>query len=140
MVTNISTLYINATKEKVWQTITAPASVKLWQFGSDLITDWNPGNDIRFRTAWEENIFEQWGTVIEYKENESLIYSLFAPRPGLEDKPENYFTMTYRVTEEGGQTKLQIIQEDNRANAVQEAPQGEENPVLAELKRIAEGK
>jgi hypothetical protein len=63
---------------------------------------------------------------------------LFAPRPGLEDKPENYFIMSYVLTEESGQTKLEIIQEDNRPNATQEAPQGEENPVLKLLKQLAE--
>ncbi len=65
-------------------------------------------------------------------------YSLFAPRPGLEDQPENYFIMSYILTPESGKTKLQIIQEDNRPNAVQEEPQGEENPVLTSLKMIAE--
>jgi len=63
---------------------------------------------------------------------------LFAPRPGLEDIPENYFVMSYILTTEHGQTTLEIIQEDNRPNAVQEAPQGEENPILQSLKKIAE--
>jgi hypothetical protein len=31
-------------------------------------------------------------------------------------------------------TKLEIMQEDNRPNAVQEQPQGDENPVLQALK------
>jgi hypothetical protein len=66
--------------------------------------------------------------------------SLFAPRPGLEDSPENYFIMSYILTTENEQTKLEIIQEDNRPNAVQEAPQGEENPVLQSLKKVAESK
>lgn len=65
-------------------------------------------------------------------------YSLFAPRPGLEDKAENYFIMSYILTDDNGKTKLEIIQEDNRPNAVQEEPQGEENPVLKSLKDIAE--
>ena len=63
---------------------------------------------------------------------------MFAPRPNLDDKPENYFIMSYVLTEESGHTKLEIIQEDNRPNAVQEEPQGEENPVLKSLKEIAE--
>lgn len=56
----------------------------------------------------------------------------------MEDKPENYFTMNYRLSSENGHTKLEIVQEDQRPNAVQEAPQGEENPVLQLLKEIAE--
>ena len=102
------------------------------------MTDWKVGSDIRFKTEWEGKIFEQWGKILEIRQNELIKYSLFAPRPDLEDKPENYFIMNYVLTAENGQTKLEIIQEDNRQNAVQEEPQGEENPILKSLKEIAE--
>jgi uncharacterized protein YndB with AHSA1/START domain len=138
MATNISIIKINASIEKVWKTVTEPDMVKLWQFGSDLITTWEVGSEIRFVTKWEKQIFEQWGKILEVRENELLKYSLFAPRPDLEDKPENYFVMSYILTEENGNTKLEIIQEDNRPNAVQEAQQGEENPILKSLKDLAE--
>ena len=138
MATNISTIHIKASPEKVWDTITKPELVKLWQYGSDLITDGKVGDDIRFKTAWEDKIFEQWGKLLEIKPNELLRYSLFAPRPGLEDKPENYFEMNYVLTAENEGTKLVILQIDNRPGAVQEEPQGEENPVLQLLKEIAE--
>ena len=138
MPTNISTIYIKASPEKVWDTITKPELVKLWQYGSDLITAGKVGDDIRFTTAWEDKIFEQWGKLLEIKPNELLRYSLFAPRPGLEDKAENYFEMNYVLTAENDGTKLVILQIDNRPGAKQEDPQGEENPVLQLLKQIAE--
>lgn len=138
MATNISTIRINASIQKVWDTITKPEKVKLWQFGSDLITTWEVGTKIEFITEWEGTIFKQWGKVLEIESNNLLKYNLFAPRPDLEDKPENYFIMSYVLTSENGQTKLEIIQEDNRPNAVQEEPQGEENPILKSLKDIAE--
>lgn len=138
MATNISIIKINASTQKVWDTITKPELVKLWQYGSDLLTSWEIGSDIKFRTEWEDKVFVQWGKVLENIPTEIVKYSLFAPRPDLEDKPENYFIMSYVLTDENGQTKLEIIQEDNRPNAVQEDPQGEENPVLKSLKNIAE--
>jgi uncharacterized protein YndB with AHSA1/START domain len=138
MATNISTIKINASVQRVWDTITKPELVRLWQYGSDLLTTWEVGNDIRFRAEWEGKVFEQWGRILEMKPNELVKYSLFAPRPGLEDKPENYFIMSYVLTNNNGQTTLQIMQEDNRPNAVQEEPQGEENPVLKALKQLAE--
>jgi uncharacterized protein YndB with AHSA1/START domain len=138
MPTNISIINIKAPIQKVWDAITKPELVKKWQFGSDLITDWKVGSDIRFSTEWEGKIFEQWGKVLEVKPNNLIRYSLFAPRPDLEDKPENYFIMSYVLTDENSHIKLEIIQEDNRSGAVQEAPQGEENPLLASLKNLAE--
>ncbi len=138
MPTNISKIIINAPIEKVWDTITKPENVKRWQYGSDLLTTWEIGSDIKFRTEWEGKVFEQWGKVLEFQPVELIKYSLFAARPDLDDKPENYFIMRYVLTKENGQTKLEIIQEDNRPNAVQEEPQGEENPVLKVLKELAE--
>jgi hypothetical protein len=46
--------------------------------------------------------------------------------------------MSYVLKDDNAQTILEITQEDNRPNAVQEEPQGEENPVLKSLKDIAE--
>ncbi len=65
MATNISTIKINASTKKVWDTITKPELVKLWQYGSDLLTTWEIGSDIKFTTEWQDKIFEQWGKVLE---------------------------------------------------------------------------
>ncbi len=138
MAANISTIVLNAPKEKVWNSLTKPELVKQWQYGSDLITDWKTGSEIRFRNEWEGQVFEQWGTVLEVVPNEKIKYSLFFPRPGLEDKPENYFIMSYILSEENQKTKLEIIQDDNRPGAVQEKPQGDENPILQGLKALVE--
>jgi len=138
MATNISRLTINASKEKVWLALTNPDKVKAWQFGSDLITDWKVGNEIRFKSEWNGQIFEQWGTVVEFDPYEKLKYTLFAPRPDLEDKPENYFEMEYKLINSKNGTELTITQEDNRPGAKQEPEQGEENPVLKVLKDLIE--
>ncbi|TCZ73479.1 SRPBCC family protein [Flaviaesturariibacter aridisoli] len=138
MVSNLSSIFINASKERVWNVISNPALVKGWQYGSELITSWEPGTPIRFRTPWQGQVFEQWGTVRAFRPHEELSYSLFAPRAGLDDQPENYFVMIYRLEEADGGTKLTILQEDGRSVAVQKEPEGEENPVLQALKGLAE--
>lgn len=138
MAINISAITLNTSAHNVWLTITTPEKVKLWQYGSDLITTWQIGSSIEFITKWEGNIFKQWGKVLEFNPNESLKYSLFAPGTDREDKPENYFIMKYILTEEDGKTILEIIQEDNRPDAVQEEPNNEENPILQLLKEVAE--
>ena len=137
MPTNISRITINASLQKVWDALTNPVQVKRWQFGSDLKTTWEPGSPIVFETAWEEKIFKQWGTVLEVKQNELVKYNLFAPRPDLEDKPENYFIMSYIISESGNKIKLEIQKEDNRPGAVAEKESTEENPVLTALKEIS---
>lgn len=138
MATNISRITVNASKDKVWEALTNPEKVKAWQYGSELTTDWKVGSEIRFKSEWKGQIFEQWGTVLEFEPNEKLKYNLYAPRPDLEDKPENYFEMEYQLTEKDNETELLIFQEDNRPGAKQEPEQGEENPVLKMLKDLIE--
>ncbi|MFH6934210.1 SRPBCC family protein [Flavobacterium sp. FlaQc-30] len=138
MATNISTTILNASIEKVWNALTKPELVKQWQYGSELITDWKTGNEIRFRNEWQGQVFEQWGSILEIVPNQKIKYSLFFPRPELEDKPENYFIMSYILSEENNKVKLQIIQEDNRPGAIQEEPQDDENPILQSLKTLVE--
>ncbi|MCF3107584.1 SRPBCC domain-containing protein [Niabella sp. CC-SYL272] len=138
MVTNISKITIDARPQKVWNALTLPELVKQWQYGSELTTDWQPGSPIRFTAKWQDQVFEQWGTVLEMQPYRQIVYNLFAPRPGLEDRPEHYFTMYYLLTENNGKTELEIRQLDNRPGARQEPPQGDENPVLQALKKIAE--
>lgn len=112
-----SDIKINAPAERVWDALVNPAKVKRWQYGSDLITSWQPETPIRFVTKWGDKVFEQWGTVLEFTPCNKLKYSLFAPRPDLADSPENYFYMTYLLVENDGSTDLSIIQEDPRPQA-----------------------
>lgn len=89
---------------------------------------------------WEGQSFEQWGRVLAFDPPASLSYSLFAPRPDLEDLPENYFTMTYTLAEQAGGTELAIIQDDPRpgAGSGDDEADDAENPVLTALKQQAE--
>jgi uncharacterized protein YndB with AHSA1/START domain len=131
---------INAPAKKVWELLTLPEKVKRWQYGSILTTTWTPGSPVRFSMARDGEVFEQWGVVMGFDPNVSLKYSLFAPRPGLTDSPENYFFMTYFLEENQGKTTLSIIQDDPRPqtqSATQGAEEGE-NPILEALKDLAE--
>ncbi|MFB6456422.1 SRPBCC family protein [Chitinophaga sp. Hz27] len=138
MITNISKITINAGQQRVWDVLTQPALVKQWQYNSDLDTDWAVGSKIVFSSKWGDQEYKQWGTVLAYHPPHQLSYSLFAPRPDLQDIPANYFVMKYILEEVDGQTKLEIRMEDSRPVAVQEPEQGEESPILQQLKQLAE--
>lgn len=131
---------VEAPRETVWRVVTEPGYVRQWQYGSTLDTDWSVGTPIRFSSEWQGEHFEQWGTVLSFERPARLSYTLFAPRPGLEDRPENYFTMTYELTDEGGATTLTFVHEDPRPTTgeVEEETSGEENPVLLAVQALAE--
>ena len=141
MKTSESVVNILAPAGKVWLALTVPDLVKRWQYGSDLLTTWEPGTPIIFRNEWNGQTFEQKGTVIEFTPESRLKYSLFFPRPDLQDIPEHYFFMTYELIESGEATSLLFRQEDPRPSAPNESSGGEEGPdVLSHLKELVEVK
>ena len=141
MKTSDSVVNILAPARKVWLALTVPDLVKQWQYGSDLLTTWEPGTPIIFRNEWDGQIFEQKGTVIEFTPESRLKYSLFFPRPDLQDIPEHHFFMTYELIENGEATSLLIRQEDPRPSPPNESSGGEEGPdVLSHLKELVEVK
>jgi len=141
MKTTESVVKILAPASKVWRALTEPGLVKQWQYGSDLTTTWEPGSPIVFRNEWNGQVFEQKGTVVEFKPVSRLKYSLFFPRPGIQDIPENYFFMTYELAESGGLTSLTFRQEDPRPSQPGAASGGDEGPdVLSTLKELVEMK
>ncbi len=95
-------------------------------------------SQIRFVCEWEGQTFEQWGTVVHVDAPDRVAYSLFAPRPDLEDKPESYFTMSYIFDGDEGATTLTILHEDPRPGAEDTVEDEVDNPVLAALKTLAE--
>lgn len=139
MKTSDSVVDILAPASKVWLALTVPDLVKQWQYGADLLTTWEPGTPIIFRNEWNGQTFEQKGTVIEFTPESRLKYSLFSPRPDLQDIPEHSFFMTYEVTERGGATRVLIRQEDPRPPSPDQSSDGEEAPdVLSLLKALVE--
>jgi uncharacterized protein YndB with AHSA1/START domain len=139
--TSDSRVEIIAPKRKVWLALTVPDLVKQWQYGSDLLTTWEVGTPIMFRNEWDGGVFEQKGNVLEFVPESRLKYSLFVPRPDLQDIPEHYFFMTYELTQSEGVTSLLVRQEDPRPSQPNESPGEDEGPdVLSWLKELVEAK
>jgi uncharacterized protein YndB with AHSA1/START domain len=139
MRTSVSRVTINASLAAVWAALTEPRYVERWQYGSQLETDWTVESPLRFTTEWEGQLFEQWGTVLTFDEPTTVRYSLFAPRPGLADVPENYFTMTYELERDADTTWVTITQDDPRAEDGERPDEDDAtNPVLLALKDVAE--
>lgn len=141
MKTSESIVKILAPASKVWLALTVPDLVKQWQYGSDLLTTWEVGTSIVFRNEWNGQVFEQKGTVLEFSPESRLKYSLFFPRPDLQDIPEHRFFMTYELIGSGEATSVLFRQEDPRPSLPNESSGGEEGPdVLSALKELVEVK
>ena len=103
---------IASEKSTVWDALTKPETVKEWFFGTHLSTTWEPGTPIIFSGEWQDKKYEDKGTVLAYKQEEMLQYTYWSSMSGIEDKPENYVTITYRIGGEDGEVAVTIIQEN----------------------------
>ncbi len=128
---------IQASPQRVFEVLTQPELMKLWQYGRVVTTDWKVGSKITFSSKGQGGaaVSEEWGTILDIRPNELIKYNLFTPSTGLEDKLENYCVTSYVVNNDNGHARIKIIQEDNRPSGFAPATL---KPILLALKSVAE--
>lgn len=92
-----SNINIQSTPEKVWDVLTNPVKIKEYLFGTEVITDWKIGSSIIFQGEYDGQQYKDKGNVIENKKNELLKYDYWSGFSGLEDNPENYSLVIYKI-------------------------------------------
>ena len=136
--TATATIRIMADKEEVWDTLTNPEKIKKYLFGTQAISDWKKGSTLKFTGEWEGKTYEDKGTILDTEPGKLFRYTYWSSMGKLEDKPENYATVTYELVPAGAETILNIKQ-DNIAN--EEAREHSEKNwlyILTEMKRLIE--
>lgn len=115
-------------------------------FGCEAVSEWKPGSELVWKGMLEgkEMIFVK-GKVVSIEPEKTLVYTVIDPNSNIEDIPENYLTVTYNLTFEGGETKLKVTQGDYAlvADGVRRYSDSNNNgegwnPILVQIKRIAE--
>ncbi len=129
---------INVQAAKVWDALTTPELVKQYLFGTEMTADWRVGGRVVYRGEWEGKSYEDTGTVIAIEPGKLLKTTYFSKTSGLEDKPENYNTVSYELIEKEGKTTLTVRQDNipTRESADHSAKNWE--MVLLKLKGLLE--
>jgi uncharacterized protein YndB with AHSA1/START domain len=92
-----SSIDIVATPAAIWHVLTAPDKVRIYMFGSEVATNWNPGNTVTFSRKWDGLLFVDKGEILEYEPEKVLKFSYWSSQEGYEDIPENYSVITYTI-------------------------------------------
>lgn len=129
---------INAPASAVWKALTNEAMIKEYFFGTEVETDWQKGNSIVFRGSWQGQEYVDKGTILEIEEQQLLQYDYWSSMSGLEDKPENYATITCRLDSKDGRTKLTIEQQGFQDQDSCDHSAKNWESVLADLKSLVE--
>jgi len=131
-------IVITADKSTVWNALTKPEMVKQYFFDTDLVTTWESGTPVRFTGEWKGTRYEDKGKVLAYNHEEMLQYEYWSSMSGIEDKPENYAVITYRVGGEDGAVTVTVIQENIPDIKTRDHSIENWKKVLADLKRMLE--
>ena len=141
-----NSITINASAAKVWDALTNPEQTRKYMFGCETVSDWEEGSSLLWRMDHEgQDFVAVKGNIKEIEPEKFLAYTVFDPNSTMEDKPENYLTVTYFLAPENGRTKLTVTQGDYNTVAegerrYQEAYNNGEgwNPILVQIKEVTE--
>ena len=137
---------INAPASTVWAALTQPEWTKQYMFGCEPITDWKPGSSLLWKGTFNgAEIVAVKGQVVRFEPNHDLIYTVIDPNnPAIPDLPENYLTVTCRLTERDGATHFFVSQGDYNKVADGEnrykhtVDGGGWSPILDQIKQLLE--
>lgn len=141
-----STITIQAPAANVWEVLTRSEYTKQYMFGCEIVTDWKIGGPFLWKGVFDgKELVAVKGTLAEKKDGLRLAYTTFDPNTPMEDKPENYTTVTYILETIQNQTRLTVTQGDFATVAEGERRYAETyndgegwNPILVEIKKLAE--
>jgi len=129
---------ISAGKEEVWDALTNPDKIKQYFFGTNAISDWKKGSSLKFTGEWEGKTYEDKGTILDTQPGTLFRYTYWSSMGKLEDKPENYATVTYELVPAGDETVLNVTQNNISNQEAKEHSEQNWNYVLGELKKFVE--
>lgn len=108
------TITIAAPPAEVWKAITEPEIVKQYFYNTNVESDWKQGATITYSGVWEGKEYKDKGKIIQIEEAKTLKHTHWSSISGVEDKPENYYTVLYELQAKGdNKTILSITQEGN---------------------------
>jgi uncharacterized protein YndB with AHSA1/START domain len=133
-----ASIEIEARVAAVWKALVDPEMIKKYLFGTEATSDWKIGSAITYKGIWQGKPYEDKGKILELVPNQLLKSTYWSDMSGLEDKPENYSTVAYSLSEKDGKTIL-VVSQDNNASK-ESAAHSESNwgTVLKGLKEIVE--
>jgi uncharacterized protein YndB with AHSA1/START domain len=129
---------IAAPNNKVWDALVNPVAIRQYFFGTTVVSDWHLGSPIVWKGDWQGKTYEDKGVILQFDPGRTIQYSHFSPLSGLPDKPENYHTVTVKLSSSEDLTLVSLSQDKNGSE--EERVHSEQNwgMMLAALKKYLE--
>jgi uncharacterized protein YndB with AHSA1/START domain len=143
-----NSIIIQASTATVWDALVNPQQTKKYMFGCETESDWKVGSALLWTGEYEGKVMVfVKGHIVDIQPEKRLVYTTIDPNSTIDDVSENYLTVTYELSEEEGNTVLNVSQGDYATVAEGERRYKEAfnegegwNPILVEIKKLVEGK
>ena len=131
-------IHVDASRERLWQALTDPATIERFLFGSRVETDWIEGGPIVYHGEWDGKPYEDKGVILELVPGDRLVTSYYSPLSGKPDVPKSYQTVSYLLTADGDGTRVTITQDGCVDDAEARRMGDNWQQVLQSLKTVVE--
>ena len=135
-----ASVFINMSREAVWNALTDPDAIKQYMFGTTVTTDWKEGSPISWTGEWEGRDYEDKGTILAVVPFRRLVYTHFSPLSGQPDTLENYRTVTIALNPDGQRTEVTLTQDNNASDEAKTHSEENWAGMLMGLKRYVEAR
>jgi|GEM_PF-195364 len=129
---------IYARPGRVWEALLDPEIIRRYMFGTDAVSDWKAGSPITWKGEWEGKHYEDKGVILRLEPERVLSYSHFSPLSGLQDRPENYHTVTIELSGGGEYTRVSLSQDNNLTAEARDHSQKNWEVMLTGMKKVLE--
>ncbi|MGZ6346355.1 MAG: SRPBCC domain-containing protein [Anaerolineales bacterium] len=133
-----ASISIAAPNKMVWDALVNPEAIKQYYFGTTVVSDWHPGSPIVWKGEWQGKPYEDKGVILQFEPGRIIQYSHFSPLSGIPDKPENYHTITVKLSASKDQTLISLSQDKNSSEEERVHSQQNWEIMLAALKKYLE--
>jgi uncharacterized protein YndB with AHSA1/START domain len=137
------TISINAPASRVWEALTNPALIKLWMEDSntdiEIISDWVVGSPFIIRGNLHGFSLENKGTVLEFESERVLKYDYLSNLSNYPDKPENYSSIEFRLTQAENSIELTFTQANFVTDVDYKHSKLYWNVTLERMRKVIEG-
>jgi uncharacterized protein YndB with AHSA1/START domain len=129
---------IAAPASKVWEAMTENSKRKQWFFGVDTKTDWKEGSPLIHTGEYQGKPYKDKGEILEIEPGRMLVHTHWSDTSGVPDKPENYQTVTFMLSENDGKTTVTVAESNFPSDKARETSEAGWEKALEGLKHLVE--
>jgi uncharacterized protein YndB with AHSA1/START domain len=129
---------IKTNKSELWKALTNPELIKQYLMGTNVISEWKEGSKIVYQGNFNGIDFKDEGVIDILDIEKRYQYSYWSNNHGTENKPENYVSILYDITENNEEVILEVTQSNYKSKEIADGMEQIWELILSNLKMFLE--